>query len=137
MGCLIASSPTTQQLHLWRIQEFAKELGIQITYALVAYPQTNGQVEKVNGLICSGLKKRLRRPLKCASGAWVKELPSVLWSLHTTPNASIGYTPFFRLFGEEVVLPSNVHYNAPCVMVYVEENSAKALKDAQDMLDET
>jgi transposase InsO family protein len=38
-------------------QEFSKKLGIQITYALVAHPQTNGQVEKANGLVCSGLKK--------------------------------------------------------------------------------
>jgi transposase InsO family protein len=27
-------------------KEFAKKLGIQITYASVAYPQTNGQVKK-------------------------------------------------------------------------------------------
>jgi transposase InsO family protein len=31
-------------------QEFAKELGIQITYASVAHPQTNVQVEKEMGM---------------------------------------------------------------------------------------
>jgi transposase InsO family protein len=40
-------------------QEFAKELGIKIKYASVAHPKSNGQVEKANGLICVGLKKRL------------------------------------------------------------------------------
>jgi transposase InsO family protein len=40
-------------------QEFARELGIHISYASVAHPQTNGQVEKANGLVCIGLKKRL------------------------------------------------------------------------------
>jgi transposase InsO family protein len=64
-------------------QEFAKELGIKIKYASVAHPKSNGQVKKANGLICAGLKKRLIRPLKRVAGAWVEELPSVLWSLRT------------------------------------------------------
>jgi transposase InsO family protein len=38
-------------------QEFAKELGIKIKYALVAHPKSNGQVEKANGLVCAMLKK--------------------------------------------------------------------------------
>jgi transposase InsO family protein len=62
-------------------QEFAKNLSIKVKYASVAHPKSNGQVEKANGLVCAGLKKRLLRPLKHAAGAWVEELPSVLWSL--------------------------------------------------------
>jgi transposase InsO family protein len=62
-------------------QEFAKELGIKIKYASVVHPKSNGQVEKANGLVCAGLKKRLLRPLKRTVGTWVEELPSVLWSL--------------------------------------------------------
>jgi hypothetical protein len=64
--------PVTNQEATNAVQEFAKELGIQISYALVAHPQTNDHVKKANGLICSGLKKRLLRPLKRAAGAWVK-----------------------------------------------------------------
>jgi transposase InsO family protein len=110
-------------------QEFAKKLGIKIKYASVAHP-------KSNGLVCAGLKKRLLRPLKRAAGAWVEELPSVLWSLRTTPNSSTGYTPFFLLFGAEAVLPTDVRYCAPRVVAYVEEDTEKALADAQDLLDE-
>jgi IS30 family transposase len=40
-------------------QDFAKELSIKIKYASVAHPKSNGQVEKANGLVCAGLKKRL------------------------------------------------------------------------------
>jgi ribonuclease HI len=40
-------------------QEFAKNLGIKVKYALVTHPKSNGQVEKANGLVCVGLKKRL------------------------------------------------------------------------------
>jgi transposase InsO family protein len=117
-------------------QEFAKELGIKIKYASVAHPKSNGKVEKANGLVCVGLKKRLLRPLKRAASAWVKELPSVLWSLRTTPNSSTGYTPFFLLFGAEAVLPTDVCYCAPRVIAYIEEDAQKALADAQDLLDE-
>jgi transposase InsO family protein len=109
-------------------QEFAKNLGIKLKYASVAHPKSNGQVKKANGLVCEGLKKRLLRPLKRAAGAWVEELPSVLWSLRTTLNSSTGYTPFF--------LPMDVRYSAPHVAAYVEEDADKALADAQDLLDE-
>jgi transposase InsO family protein len=71
-------------------QEFTKKLGIQIKYASMAHPKSNGQVEKANGLVCGGLKKRLLRPLKRVAGAWVEELPSVLWSLRMMPNSSTG-----------------------------------------------
>jgi transposase InsO family protein len=117
-------------------QEFTKELGIKIKYASVAHPKSNVQVEKANGLVCAGLKKRLLRPLKRTVGAWVEELSSVLWSLRTTPNSSTGYTPFFLLFGAEAVLPTDVRYCAPRVVTYVEEDAEKALADAQDLLDE-
>jgi transposase InsO family protein len=117
-------------------QDFAKNLGIKLKYASMAHPKSNGQVEKANGLVCGGLKKRLLRPLKRAAGAWVEELPSVLWSLRTTPNSSMGYTPFFLLFRSEAVLPTDIRYIAPRVVAYVEEDADKALADAQDLLDE-
>ena len=69
-------------------KDFCADQGIKLNYASVAHPQSNGQVEKTNGLVCKGIKKRLFTPLRRAAGAWVEELPSVLWSLRTTPNRS-------------------------------------------------
>ena len=48
-------------------QNFCEELGIKINYASVAHPQSNDQVEKANGLVCGGLKKRLLAPLEQAA----------------------------------------------------------------------
>ena len=50
------------------------KLGITNRYSILAYPQGNGQVEAVNKVIVSGLKKRLDD----AKGRWVEELPHVL-----------------------------------------------------------
>src|ERR1043165_8482505 len=52
-------------------QSFCEELGIKINYASVAHSQSNGQVEKANGLVCGGIKKT---PLEQAAGNWLEEL---------------------------------------------------------------
>jgi hypothetical protein len=53
-------------------------LGIKLKFASIAHPKMNGQVEKANGLLCNGIKKRLLEPLEKAKHAWVDELPSIL-----------------------------------------------------------
>jgi hypothetical protein len=116
--------------------DFCQELGIQLNFASVAHPQTNSQVEKANGLICNGLKKRLLAPLERAKHTWVDELPSVLWSLRTTPNAVTQETPFFLVHGAEDVLPVEITHEAPRVSEYEEVVSTKALEDDVDALDE-
>jgi hypothetical protein len=69
-------------------KSYCESMRIKLKFASIAHPKTNGQVEKANGLICNGIKKRLLAPLEKAKHAWVDELPSVLWSLKTTPNAA-------------------------------------------------
>jgi transposase InsO family protein len=117
-------------------KKFCEDRGINISFASVAHPQTNGHVEKANGLVCDGIKKRLMTPLLRAAGAWVEELPSVLWSLRTTPNRSTQYTPFFMVYGAEAVLPSEVRYEAPRVVAYTGATSNAGLEDSMDLLDE-
>ena len=93
-------------------------------------------MEKANGLVCVGIKKRLEDRLQAARGNWPEELPSVLWSLRTTPNTSTQYTPFFMVYGSEAVLPSDVRFEAPRVREYTESRSTTALEDDSDLLDE-
>jgi hypothetical protein len=115
-------------------KNYCEGLGIKLKFASVAHPKTNGQVEKANGLICSGIKKRLLAPLEKAKSAWVEELPSVLWSIRTTPNAATQETPFFS--GAEAVLPVDVTHKAPRVMAYDKTTSTEALQNDVDVLDE-
>jgi hypothetical protein len=111
-------------------------MGIKLKFASIAHSKTNGQVKKVNGLICSGIKKRLLAPLEKAKHAWVDELPSVLWSLRITPNAGTQETPFFLVHGAEVVLPVEITHEAPRIAAYDETTSTKALQDDVNALDE-
>src|SRR3954463_163721 len=85
---------------------FCASQGTRVDYASVTHPQSNGQAERANGFILKGLKPRLMHDLKHAAGAYVDELPSVLWGLRTTTNRSTGRTPFFLVYGAEAVLPS-------------------------------
>jgi hypothetical protein len=111
-------------------------MGIKLKFASVAHPKTNGQVEKANGLICNGIKKRLLAPLEKAKHAWVDELPSMLWSLRTTPNAATQETPFFLVHGAEPVLLVKITHEAPRIATYDESTSNAELQDDVDALDE-
>ena len=79
---------TDNSMHITRNKffEFCNDFNIRVDWAAVAHPQTNGQVERANGKILQGLKPRIFDQLKKFAGQWTEEVPSVLWSLHTTPN---------------------------------------------------
>jgi hypothetical protein len=66
----------------------------------------------------------------------VDELPSVLWSLRTTPNAATQETPFFLVHSVEAVLPVKINHEAPRILTYNKTTSKEALQDDVDALDE-
>src|SRR3954468_6563519 len=118
------------------LKEYCQEEGIRLDLASVTHPQSNGQVERANALILGGIKTRLEAPLHHAVGAWAEELPSVLWSLRTTPNRSTGFTPFFLVYGAEAVLPSDILYDSPRVAAYRDETADEARQVSVDLLEE-
>jgi transposase InsO family protein len=117
-------------------KNYCESLGIKLKFASVAHPKTNGQVEKANGLICNRIKKRLLAPLEKAKHAWVDKLPSVLWSLRTTPNTATQETPFFLVHGAEAVLQVEITHEALRIAAYDETTSTKVLQDDVDALNE-
>jgi hypothetical protein len=110
---------------------------IKLKFTSVAHPKTNRQVEKANDLVCNGIKKRLLAPLEKSKHAWVDELPSMLWSLRTMPNAATQETPFFLVHGTEAVLPVEITHEAPRIAAYDETASTEALQDDVDALNES
>jgi hypothetical protein len=107
-----------------------------VDWSAVAHPKTSGQVKRANGTILQGLKTRIFKRLKKFRARWVAELPSVLWSLRTTPCRATSFTPFFMVHDMKAVLPTNIDYGSPRVRAYTEEVNQDALEDAIDQLDE-
>jgi hypothetical protein len=81
-------------------------------------------------------KKEATSALEKSKHAWVDELPSMLWSLRTMPNAATQETPFFLVHGAEAVLPVEITHEAPRIAAYDETTSTEALQDDVDALDE-
>ncbi|KAL0286417.1 UNVERIFIED_CONTAM: hypothetical protein Scaly_2793500 [Sesamum calycinum] len=85
-------------------EEWCKGLAIKQFFTSVSNPQANGQTEVTNRTILQHLKTRLGT----AKGAWVDELPSVLWAYRTTPRTTTGETPFSLSYGTDAVAPAEV-----------------------------
>ena len=67
-------------------------------------------------------------------GAWVDELPMVLWAHRTTPKEAIGETSFSLVFGTEVVIPVEVGLPSYRVENYAEQGNDVALLENLDFL---
>jgi hypothetical protein len=116
--------------------EFCDKYHIRLDWAAVAHPQTNGQVERANGMILQGLKPRIFDRLNKSGRKWLQELPSVVWSLRTTPSRATGFTPFFLVYDVEDILPTNLKHKSPKVKGYDENANQRAREDSLDQLDE-
>jgi transposase InsO family protein len=120
--------------------DFCEDHHIRVDWAAVAHPMTNGQVERANGMILQGLKSRIYNDLNKFGKRWMKELPSVVWSLRTMPRRATGFTPFFLVYGAEAILPTDLEYGSPRTRAYDDrsnqtsrENSLDQLEEARDM----
>ena len=97
---------------------YCGSLGAQICYASVAHPRSNGQAERANAEVLKGLKTRSFNRLKASGKHCIDELPSVLWSIRTTPTKPTGETPFSLVYGAEAVLPSKITHGSPRVLAF-------------------
>jgi hypothetical protein len=97
---------------------------------------TNGQVKRANGMILQGLKSRIYNDLNMFGKRWIKELPSVVWSLRTTPSRATGFTPFFLVYGAEAILPTDLEYGSPRTRVYDDRSNQTSREDSLDRLEE-
>jgi hypothetical protein len=101
-----------------------------VDWAAVAHPMTNGQVERANGMILQGLKPRIYNDLNKFGRRWMKELPSVVWSLRTTPSRAMGFKPFFLVYGAEAILPTDLEYGSPRTKAYDDRSNRTNREDS-------
>jgi hypothetical protein len=81
-------------------KDFCDRIGTKIHFASVRHPESNGLVERANGIIVIGIMKLIFNQPR---GKWPDELIKVVWSHNTTVSRSTGFTPFKLLFGDEAI----------------------------------
>jgi hypothetical protein len=123
LGFLTASSQTTAPSFGKKFLDFNDNHHIRVLWLAVTHPKTNGQVERTNGMVLQGLKPRIFNRLDKHGKKWAAELPSVLWSLRTTPSRATGFTPFFLVYGAEAMLPTDLEYGSPRLKAYNEQSN--------------
>jgi transposase InsO family protein len=116
--------------------DFCEDHHIRVDWAAVAHPMTNGQVERANDMILQGLKPRIWNDLNKFCMRWMKELPSVVWSLRTTPSRATGFSPFFLVYGAEAILPTDLEYGSPRTRAYDDQSNQTSREDSLDQLEE-
>ena len=90
------------QIDAEAFKEFYKQIGTKIHFASVRHPESNGLVERANGIIMTGIMKLIFNQPR---GKWPDELIKVVWSHNTTISRSTCFTPFKLLFGDEAITP--------------------------------
>jgi hypothetical protein len=81
---------------------FVNKLARRSIFASVRHSESNGRVERANGIIMTGIMKLIFNQPR---GKWPDELIKVVWSHNTTMSRSTGFTPFKLLFGDEAITP--------------------------------
>jgi hypothetical protein len=106
--------------HSHQFWDFYKCNSIEVKYVSVAHPQANGQVERANGLILDGLKKGLYNENNKKGSKRINEISLVIWGLRTQPSKATEQSPFFLVYGSEVILPVDVMWKSPRLKMYEE-----------------
>jgi hypothetical protein len=79
---------------------FCRQIGTKIHFASVRHPESNGLVERANGIIITRIMKSIFNQPK---GKWTDELVKVVWNDNTVVSRSTRFTPFKLLFGDEAI----------------------------------
>jgi hypothetical protein len=88
------------QFDVESFMDFFDQIDTKIHFASVRHPESNGLVERANGIIMTGIIKLIyNQPI----GKWLDELIKVVWSHNTTISRSTCFTPFKLLFGDEAI----------------------------------
>jgi hypothetical protein len=116
--------------------DFCQENTIDVYYSSVAHPRCNGQVEHANGMVLQALKDHIYDDASNYATRWLAELPHVIWGLRTQVSSATGFSPFFLVYGSEVVLPTDVTFGAPRIQFYEEGEAEQTQRVDLDSLQE-
>jgi hypothetical protein len=122
-----------KQFDCTEFRNFCSELGIKLAFASVNHPESNGAIERANGLIFTLVSKAL---FDMPKGKWSQELITAVWGHNISRTRMTGFTPFRLLYGEEAMTPEELKLGSfhmqiaatTLVQRYVELEAAKNAK---------
>ncbi|MCO5580136.1 hypothetical protein L7F22_034003 [Adiantum nelumboides] len=91
------------------LTEVCEELKISHRHSTPYYPQSNGLVEKANGIIASIIRKMVESKPK----RWDNFLDGAIWAYRTTYRDATQFTPFHLVYGQEALQP--IELNIPTI----------------------
>jgi transposase InsO family protein len=99
---------------------FCIQIGTKIHFASVRHPESNGLVERENGIIITRIMKSIFNQSK---GKWPDELIIVVWSHNIVVSRSIGFTLFKLLFGDKAITPEEARTGSIRTLASIEDES--------------
>ncbi|MCO5602319.1 hypothetical protein L7F22_056449 [Adiantum nelumboides] len=91
------------------LTEVCEELKISHRHSTPYYPQSNGLVEKANGIIAGIVRKMVESKPK----RWDNFLDGAIWAYKTTYRDATQFTPFHLVYGQEALQP--IELNIPTI----------------------
>ncbi|MCO5558503.1 hypothetical protein L7F22_012088 [Adiantum nelumboides] len=92
-----------------RLTKVCEELKISHRHSTPYYPQSNGLVEKANGIIAGIIRKMVESKPK----RWDNFLDGAIWAYRTTYRDATQFTPFHLVYGQEALQP--IELNIPTI----------------------
>jgi len=96
------------------ISDICSNLGIKQTLSTSYSPQTQGLVEKINGVLTGSLKNYIENG---EQSIWSYFLPYITLAYNSTPQTTTKYSPFYLMHGFEPtfpidnkIIPENIPY---------------------------
>jgi transposase InsO family protein len=111
---------TGTQFDAETFKDFCDQIGTKIHFASVRHPESNGLVERANGIIMTGIMKLIFNQPR---GKWPDELIKVVWSHNTTTSRSTGFTPFKLLVADEAITPGEVKAGSIRIVASAEDEA--------------
>jgi hypothetical protein len=93
----------------------------------VRHPESNGLVERANGINITGIMKSI---FNLPKGKWPNELVKVVWNHNTVVSRSTEFTTFKLLFEDEAITPEEARTGSIRTLASAEdEDACKITKD--------
>ncbi|KAJ3701189.1 hypothetical protein LUZ61_004894 [Rhynchospora tenuis] len=109
-------------------KNYCRGLGIDINFAFVCHPQSNGLAEVSNRTILEGLKKKIEG----TKNTWPEYLSEVVWAYNTTPRSATERSPYALVYGMEAVIPMEiVHPTLRTINYSTQRNAERRMEELE------